>query len=159
MAGLTIRHHFDDKQLILWEGGGPRPRIRNKGRITASTCTLWSGVRFDVRKGAILSIGDGTFFNRNAFVVCSERITIGDNCKIAYDVMILDSDEHPVPGKGSSSAPVTIGNDVWLGARVIVLKGVTVGDGAIIGAGSVVLHDIPSRVIAVGDPARVIRTY
>jgi acetyltransferase-like isoleucine patch superfamily enzyme len=109
-----------------------------------------------VARGAVLTIGKGTYLNRNARVVCHVRIDIGDNCKIAYDTVIMDTDEHDVPG-GTGPQPVSIGNDVWIGTRAIVLKGVTIGDGAIIGAGAVVTRDIPARSLAVGQPARVIR--
>lgn len=154
-----LRRHFTEKQNVIWAGGRPRPRIENRGTLVASTCTLWSGVRLEVAERATLEIGKGTYLNRDAVVVCHERITIGENCKISYQVIIMDTDEHPVPGSSSLTAPVTIGNDVWLGARSIVLKGVQIGDGAVIGAGSIVTRDIPARAVAVGQPARVLRFY
>lgn len=157
--GLLLRRHFNRAGLVVHAGGGPRPRIENKGWLETPMCTLWSGVRLEVAKGARLTIGKGTYLNRNSVVVCHERVSIGAGCKIAYDVIIMDTDEHRVPGGGSITAPVTIADDVWLAARVIVLKGVTIGEGAIVGAGSIVTRDIPPRSIAVGQPARVVRTY
>lgn len=157
--GLLLRRHFTKAGLVVHAGGSPRPRIENKGRLESPMCTLWSGVRLEVARGARLTIGKGTYLNRNTVVVCHERVTIGAACKIAYDVIIMDTDEHRVPGGGPMTAPVTIGDGVWLGARVIVLKGVTIGDGAIIGAGSIVTKDVPARAIAVGQPAKVLRIY
>jgi acetyltransferase-like isoleucine patch superfamily enzyme len=88
--------------------------------------------------------------------VCHKRIEIGENCQIAYDTVIMDTDEHPISG-GNGPQAVLIGNNVWIGTRAIVLKGVTIGDGAVIGAGAIVTRDVPARTVAVGQPARVIR--
>ena len=160
LRGLTLRHHFDKKRAVVWAGGRPRPRIENRGTLETSTCTLWSGVRLEVAKGATLSIGNGTYLNRDTTIVCHERIEIGENCRISYQVIIMDTDEHPLPGNElAASKPVRIDAGAWIGARVIVLKGVHIGEGAVIGAGSIVTRDIPARAVAVGQPARVLRFY
>lgn len=159
LGGLTLRHHFQKKQAIIWVGALPRPKIANRGRLETSVCTLSSGVRLRVDRGGYLSIGKGTFLNRGAMVVCHERVLIGANCKVSYQVIIMDTDEHPVPGGSGLSSPVLIEDNVWLGARCIVLKGVHIGEGAVIGAGSIVTHDIPPRAVAAGQPARVLRVY
>jgi len=158
-AGLLIRRKFDRKSVVLWAGGRPMPRIENRGRLETSSCALWSGVRLEVGHGARLTIGKGTYLNRDTVVVCHESVEIGANCKISYQVVIMDTDEHLVPGTDRMTAPVRIEDAVWLGARVIVLKGVTIGKGAIVGAGSIVTRDIPPGAIAVGQPARVSRFY
>lgn len=135
------------------------PRIDNRGWLETPACMLWSGVRIEVAPGGHLSIGKGTYLNRNTTVVCHDSVTIGEYCKVAYDVVIMDTDEHPVPGSARLTAPVVIEDGAWLGARTIVLKGVTVGAGAIVGAGSIVTRDIPPRAIAAGQPAKVLRFY
>ena len=86
-------------------------------------------------------------------------ITIGDNCMLAHGVYITDCDWHGVYDRVAcgKSAPVKIGNNVWLGDGAIVCKGVTIGDNSIIGAGSVVVKDIPANVVAAGSPAIVVR--
>lgn len=87
-------------------------------------------------------------------------ISIGDSCMMAQSVHITDSDWHGVYDRGESvgkSAAVKIGNNVWLGDSAIVCKGVTVGDNSIIGAGAVVIRDIPPDVIAAGNPAVVVK--
>ncbi|MGE0600067.1 MAG: DapH/DapD/GlmU-related protein [Dehalococcoidia bacterium] len=159
VAGLLIRRKFNKKSVILWAGGRPMPRIENHGRIEASSCAVWSGVRLEVAPCATLFIGKGTILNRDTVIVCHDSVEIGANCKISYQVIIMDSDEHQVPGSPQMTAPIRIEDDVWLGARVIVLKGVTIGAGAIVGAGSIVTKDLPQRSISAGQPARVLRFY
>ncbi len=159
LGGWFVGRHFTHCEAVIWAGGWPPPSVRNRGRLTTSVCILWAGVRIEVAPGADLRIGRGTYLNRNTRIVCHNSISIGERCQIAYDALIMDTDEHFVPGQTRATKPVTIGDGVWIGARAILLKGVTLGDGAIIGAGSVVTHDVPSRSIAVGQPARVIRTY
>ncbi len=89
-------------------------------------------------------------------------VHIGDDTLIADDVYIIDFDhtidslQRPVKDQGITKAPVRIGDDCWLGTKVVVLKGVTIGDGAVVGAGAVVTKDVPARAIVAGVPARVI---
>ena len=93
-----------------------------------------------------------------------KSLTIGDNVKIGGMVLITDTDAHPIDyiarrssTAESKSAPITIGDDAWIGAHCLILKGVTIGERSIIGAGSVVTHSIPPDCLAAGNPARVIR--
>lgn len=121
---------------------------------------LYEGVGIRVTEGAQLSIGDHTYINRSASIDCTQEITIGDYCAISDNVQILDSDFHPITCNGKTSTmskPVHIGNHVWIGRSAIILKGVTIGDGAIVGAGSVVTRDVPARCLVAGNPARVIK--
>ena len=96
----------------------------------------------------------------------SKSITIGDNTIIGSGCLITDTDSHPIAAKlrnrpdylrYTKSLPIVIGKDVFIGARSIIMKGVTIGDGAVIGAGSVVTKDVPSNAIVAGNPARIIR--
>ncbi|MEI6070387.1 MAG: CatB-related O-acetyltransferase [Verrucomicrobiae bacterium] len=104
----------------------------------------------------------------------TDRVVVGKYCSIAYGVKIIASGEHYYEraanypfrarclgedgeSETATKGEVRIGNDVWIGARAIVLSGVTIGDGAVIGAGSVVSHDIPPYAIAAGVPAKVLR--
>jgi acetyltransferase-like isoleucine patch superfamily enzyme len=113
--------------------------------------------------GAIkIRIGSGTYINRNTMLDASERLELGSNCAIGPGCYITDHDHGLDPSltplsQPLISAPTRLGNEVWLGAQVVVLKGVTIGDGAVVGAGSVVTKDIPPGAVAVGVPARVVR--
>ncbi len=112
---------------------------------------------------ARIVIGTSVYVNRDTFIDASERVEIGDEAMIGPRCYITDHDHtfNATDAAGALpliSAPTKIGARVWLGAHVQVLKGVTIGEGAVIGAGSVVTKDIPARSVAVGSPARVIRS-
>jgi maltose O-acetyltransferase len=114
-------------------------------------------------KTAHISIGSKTILNNNVSMVSLNSIEIGNNCLIGDQVAILDSDFHEISPhtrnrSTGKSAPVRIGNNVWLGSRVMVLKGVEIGDGSVIAAGSVVIKSIPPMSVAGGIPAKVFRT-
>jgi maltose O-acetyltransferase len=107
-------------------------------------------------------IGEANAFSNNVSIVANQQITIGDRCLIGDLVSIYDCDFHEInPVSRNRSAgltkPVIIGNNVWLGGRVIVLKGVAIGDNSVIAAASVVTKPIPANSIAAGNPAKVIR--
>ncbi len=107
------------------------------------------------------SIGAGTFINFNCVILDVARVVIGERCQVGPNVQIL-TPTHPIdPGpRGDSweaAEPITINDNVWLGGGAIVLPGVTIGDDSVVGAGAVVTKDLPPRVVAVGNPARVIR--
>ncbi|NBK92834.1 acyltransferase [bacterium 1XD21-13] len=98
-----------------------------------------------------MTIGDKCFFNTHVSITCLERITIGDRCQIANNVVIVDQDHNYRAGWGSYwTAPVTIGNDVWIGANAVILKGSTIGDGAVIAAGAVVKGHVEPRSLYFG---------
>lgn len=106
--------------------------------------------------GASIVIGDGSFLNQRTMVTCKRSVVIGENCSIGWDVWITDTDYHRL-NDGEDIAPVLIGDEVWIGAKSMILKGVTVGRGAVIAAGSVVTKDVPERALVAGNPATVIR--
>ncbi|MEC5317731.1 sugar O-acetyltransferase [Brenneria populi subsp. brevivirga] len=106
-------------------------------------------------------IGDHFYANHNLVILDGARVTIGNNVFIAPNVGIHTAG-HPLDvgrrNQGLEYAlPIVIGNNVWIGASAVILPGVSIGDGAMIGAGSVVTKDIPANVIAVGNPCRVLR--
>jgi len=112
--------------------------------------------------GSNITIGARTFVNYHLTALDVARITIGEDCQIGPNVQLL-TPTHPVePGprrdKLEAALPITIGDNVWLGGGVIVCPGVTIGDNSVIGAGAVVTKDVPADVVAVGNPARVIRS-
>jgi acetyltransferase-like isoleucine patch superfamily enzyme len=121
---------------------------------------MYQGASIYLGPGATLIIKGKSFINTNTIINCFERISIGEGTAIGDDVRIQDSDNHIIVKNGTdrvSTKPISIGNHCWISKNVIILKGVHIGDGAIIGAGSVVVKDIPARCLAVGNPARVIK--
>jgi acetyltransferase-like isoleucine patch superfamily enzyme len=105
---------------------------------------------------ARIEIGNGSYLNRRAEICCRERVTVGEDCAISWDVTITDTDYHQLD-ESDQIAPVTIGDHVWIGARAMILKGVTIGSGAVIAAGAIVTADVPAAVLAAGTPANVIK--
>ncbi|HTF96312.1 MAG TPA: sugar O-acetyltransferase [Cellvibrio sp.] len=111
--------------------------------------------------GPNISVGENFYANHNLIILDGAPVTIGDNVFIAPNVG-LHTAGHPIDAdrrnKGLEYAlPITIGNNVWIGASVTIIPGVTIGDNTVIGAGSVVTRDIPADVVAVGNPCRVLR--
>lgn len=116
-------------------------------------------VEFAVHKGGRISIGDGTFINYGVSISAHELVSIGERCQIGQYTIIQDNDYHDLVDKGELplSRPVVVEDRVWLGARVIVLRGVRIGHDAVVGAGSVVTRDVPPWTVVAGVPARVVR--
>ncbi|MDX3067656.1 sugar O-acetyltransferase [Streptomyces clavifer] len=111
--------------------------------------------------GSNITIGARTFVNYNLTALDVATITIGEDCQIGPNVQLL-TPTHPLEpqprrDKLEAARPITIGDNVWLGGGVIVCPGVTIGDNTVIGAGAVVTKDIPADVVAVGNPARLVR--
>jgi acetyltransferase-like isoleucine patch superfamily enzyme len=113
-----------------------------------------------------LRIGSHTFIGNNSRFTVNRRVVIGEHCNIAGGTTIADSDGHPSQWQRRAEndeiqeeevGEVHIGNHVWIGRDAQILKGVTIGDRAIVGAGSVVINDVPEDMIAMGSPARLVR--
>lgn len=154
------------------------PRIR-----FGSRCDVRSGARFLVGKGSSASFGAGcvldhglvvesrgnlevgerTVFGHHCTIAADELISIGRDCLIAELVSIRDHDHafsstsESIIDQGRTTAPVRIGNNVWIGAKATITKGVSIGSNSVIGSHAVVTDDLPEGCVAVGIPARVIR--
>ncbi|GAA2076401.1 sugar O-acetyltransferase [Microbacterium hatanonis] len=111
--------------------------------------------------GENIHVGARTFVNYNLTALDVAPIVIGEDCQIGPNVQLLTPthpiDPQPRRDKLEAAQPITIGDNVWLGGGVIVCPGVSIGENSVIGAGSVVTRSIPANVVAVGNPARVIR--
>ncbi|MEV5363062.1 sugar O-acetyltransferase [Streptomyces cellulosae] len=112
--------------------------------------------------GSNITVGARTFVNYHLTALDVAAITIGEDCQIGPNVQLL-TPTHPVEpqprrDKLEAARPITIGDNVWIGGGAIVCPGVTIGDNAVIGAGAVVTKDVPASVVAVGNPARPVRT-
>lgn len=136
---------------------GARVRIRGGSRLEA----------INARPGEVrLIIGDRTVIHPGVHIGAIDSVRIGRGVLMAADVFVTDHDhdwtnpEEPViSNRRALAAPVEIGDYAWLGERVMVLKGVTIGEGAVVGAGSIVTSDVPARSIAVGAPARIVKCF
>lgn len=157
----------------------PSARIRNiRGdtrRIKVGNHTLVAGELLVFSHGGDISIGEWCYIGEGARVWSSGAIHIGDRVLISHNVNIFDSLTHPLSARQRHAQfkaimqfghprsidlgerPVSVGNDVWIGANACVLRGVTIGEGAIVGAGAVVTHDVPPFTLVAGNPACVIR--
>jgi acetyltransferase-like isoleucine patch superfamily enzyme len=137
--------------------------------------SVYLGVMFDLGPKARVKLGDYVLMN-GARIICDSEITIGDHSLISWNVVLMDSYRLPFnPGKRRAvleqvpqtaarrvaaegvAFPIRIGSNVWIGFDCCVLPGVTIGEGAIVGARSVVTQDVPAYTIVAGNPARVVR--
>ncbi|MFD4668394.1 sugar O-acetyltransferase [Lentzea sp. NPDC058450] len=122
----------------------------------------WVMPRFQCDYGYQIHLGSNSFLNYDAILMDCATITIGNDVSIGPRAQLLTA-LHPIEDhearrqRFESAAPITIGDNVWLGGGVIVCAGVTIGENSVIGAGSVVTRDIPPRSLAVGNPCKVIR--
>lgn len=139
-----------------------RPHIENLGTMKIGRNTLLRSVLVPVElscgPGATLEIGNDCSINYGVSVGCTKHISIGDRCRIGPYAMIIDTQFHERYDR-TQCPPGTdtiIEHDVWLGAKVSVMPGVTIGHGSIIGTGSVVTKDVPPFSVAAGVPAKVI---
>lgn len=141
---------------------GKWPRVTNQGGISLGSGVKFRGVSNRVRLKAnpqsTISIGDRTFLNDGVVIVSSASISIGRHCLIGDRVEMFDTNYHEIEqGSDVVTAPIRIGNNVWIGRDVLLMPGVEIGDHSVIGARSVVSKSIPARVVAAGSPAKPIR--
>jgi acetyltransferase-like isoleucine patch superfamily enzyme len=145
------------------------------GLVVGKAAAIYTGTHLDVGPRGLVRIGDYAMLTAIQ-LVCDELIEIGSHCLLSWNVLIMDTyrtrmdvrsrrlaleaaaarSPRRIVGDAPAS-PVRIGNNVWLGFDVCVLPGVTIGDGSIIGARSVVASDIPAYVVAAGNPARPLK--
>ncbi len=177
--GYNIKHLWDNGRAVLrahwyfrratklgarvrlWG----RPAIENHGTmIIGDRVRLVSTIvplELVTGKQGRLEIGTSAFINYGCSIAATQLIRIGPRCNIGTYVIMMDNDFHRIEPERREemppSAPIILEENVWLGARVIVLRGVTIGAGSVVAAGSVVTRDIPPRSLAAGLPARVIR--
>ena len=127
------------------------------GTEIAESVTLFPPLTADF--GRNLRLGERVFINSGCRFQDQGGITVGDDCLIGHDVVMatLNHDMDPSRRADLHPAPIVVGNRVWIGAKATVLPGVTIGEDAVVGAGSVVTKDVPAGTVVVGSPARVVR--
>jgi acetyltransferase-like isoleucine patch superfamily enzyme len=164
-------------------GGLAWARVRHPRVRFGRRCDVRPGARLSVARGASvrfgescvldyglvvesrgrLEVGDRTVFGHHCTIASDESIVIGRNCLIAEMVSIRDHDhafaslDLSIIDQGRETAPISIGDNVWIGGKATITKGVSIGSDSVIGAHAVVTHDLPEGCVAVGIPARVIR--
>nr|VFJ78151.1 MAG: Acetyltransferase (isoleucine patch superfamily) [Candidatus Kentron sp. FW] len=130
--------------------------LGNSRLIINGNFEIYPGAHIIIRENAILTLGSG-FTNRHLKIRCLHRIDIGHDVAISENVTIWDGDAHEMGYQGYvKMAPVSIGNRVWIGTNVIILKSVTIGDSAVIEAGSVVTRNVPPNSLAAVIPPELL---
>ena len=143
--------------------GGVRVHCSSGGRLALDEGVAVAPHAFLVARGGALEIGARGFVGQGSVIAAQRRVSIGPDCLIAEYVTIRDQNHRVTPGavtarNGFDVAPIVIGANVWIGAKATVLPGVTIGDNAVVGANAVVTRDVPANSIAVGVPAKLVRT-
>jgi acetyltransferase-like isoleucine patch superfamily enzyme len=132
-------------------------KCNNTKLIFGNKVMLYDKVNFYLdQPGAEIIVGDRTYINRRTEIMSKASVTIGKDCAISWDVVISDTDYHQIVGT-SATKPIVIGDEVWIGCKSTILKGVKIGKGAIVAAGSVVTRDVEAYTLVGGIPAKVIK--
>jgi acetyltransferase-like isoleucine patch superfamily enzyme len=143
-----------------WDGLRYLPSELNIGEgaklIVRGNFSIYTGFHISIANNATLVIGEG-YINNKATIDCFNSITIGSGVAISKGVTIRDSDNHSIDGNNKISAPIIIGDHVWIGLNATILKGVHIGSGAVVAAGAVVTRDVPENALVGGVPARIIK--
>lgn len=159
MRGILISIKTRNKLGSILSRGRHNIKI-NKGKIKLGRRVfLYPNVKLSVNginKNAELSIGDYTQIGDRTEIHVGNKIHIGNNCSISWDVCILDRDYHYI-NNIEEAKEIIIKDNVWIGCRSTILKGVTIGEGAVIAAGSIVTKNVPPRSCVAGNPAKIIK--
>jgi acetyltransferase-like isoleucine patch superfamily enzyme len=158
-AKVKLRNHTVGKMVTV------RGNLRVDGNgiiVIGDRVKIWSHIhitQLSVGDKARLTIGDHTFINTGVIISARNKIQIGKNCQIANQVIIMDNDFHGIENRSTPEdpEPVIIEDNVWLATRCTILKGVTIGQGAVVAAGAVVTRDVPPYTLVGGIPAKIIR--
>ncbi len=148
---------------MLFLGGGVKLQIGRTARLHFGRWVwIGHGTKIRCHEGEV-RIGDKTVLGQECTISAYQRISIGEQCIVADRVMLIDFDhnvahvERPIRVQGIYKRDVRVGSNVWIGYGAQILRGVTIGDNAIIGASAVVTKDVPANAVVGGSPARVIR--
>ncbi len=159
---LAARYYLRGCQVGKMVSVKGRPLFKNEGSVViGNQVRIWSVIeqaKIFVGKGATLIIGENSRVN-GVHISASERIEIGRNVRMAPYTIIMDDDFHNPADHFSSGkkAPIIIEDDVWIATRAIILKGVTIGRGAVVAAGAVVSKDVEPYTVVAGVPAKPIK--
>ncbi len=157
IRGLWRARNFASKELVFLGRDVTLIRRNRQARIlTGRGCRIADHCFVDV--GGTLQLGERVVVGPYTRIMAATEVHIGARCMISWNCSIFDSVGHRLwleeTGETEIEAPITIGNDVWIGPYSIIMKGVTIGDNAVVGAGSVVRRDVPPSTLVYGNPAR-----
>lgn len=152
MLGIISKDLFPAaRPARLAMGAGSKLNINGNVRVSG-------GVILEIFDNASLEFGNNVCINSNTTFLVTTKVKVGNDTIISWDVEIIDTDFHKISREGATtSAPISIGSNVFVGNRAIIMKGVTIGDGAVIAAGAIVTKDVPPNSLVGGIPARVIK--
>jgi acetyltransferase-like isoleucine patch superfamily enzyme len=152
-----------ENPCFIGQFGGSVPKnlvtviqLGDSSHLSTTGSYFFRGVNISLGNSATLRIETGTYINSRTKIYSGNSITIGKNCAISFDVIIMDDDGHGF-GSPPYSAPIVIEDDVWIGCRAMILKGVTIGKGSVVAAGAVVTKSCPPNSLIGGVPAKLIR--
>ena len=153
-AEFTV-NHFETSRRVA---GASFVMAKNARIEVSGNFSMLYGADVKIFEGGQLILGSG-YTNAGIQIRCSKSIRIGNNVAIAKDVVIMDSDAHEINYEGyEMSKEVCIEDNVWIGTRAMILKGVTIGEGSMVAAGAVVIKDVPPHSLVAGVPAKVIKS-
>lgn len=156
LRGVCKKPRFDKSGKLLRMGKGVRVMKNNGSVFVGDKVFLHRNVKLSAYGGKI-EIGSGSYIGDRTEIHSGESVKIGNGVNIAWDCNVLDRDYHAFNSDEEKKSPVVIEDHVWIGARSMVLKGVTIGTGAVVAAGSVVTKSVPPCCLVAGNPAKVIR--
>ena len=134
------------------------PTVDATDMVAGDHFKIWSGHRKTLITGwGRIRIGDRVFINSGTVLFSVVEVVIGNDVAIANEAYLMDSDSHGVEGRGVKEAPIHIGDGSWIGARAMILPGVTIGSRCLVAAGAIVSRDVPDDTLVAGNPARVVR--
>lgn len=147
---------------------GPLFRAGRRVRVLKKNALITIGRKVQLHRDVKLSawgnewfseiiIGDNTSIGDRTEIHAGKKVEIGSGCNIAWDVCIMDRDYHKFNSKIEEIQPVKIGDNVWIGCNSLILKGVTIGNGSVVAAGSVVTKDVPPNTLVGGNPAKILK--
>lgn len=156
-GGKTVKISLPQRN---WERGMTVKIKDNSSLQIGKDNNFRKDLQIRVLDGGELQIGKHVFINTNVCITVRKSITIGNNVKIANNVTIIDHDhDYTNECVGYKAEAISIDDNVWIGANAVILKGVKIGDHAVIAAGTVVNRDVPARSIVAGVPGKIIKKF